>query len=232
MRDARLGALVLALAAPLPAAAAQGLPGEPPRPPAFPATVSLYLLGTWAGDRMDRLYGVGFPNPNDPACDTLQCRTTHGFAGAGGVGARIQVPVTPRIGLRFALQVAAPKPRIETYGGKVVRVDDDRVSALRGEALFLFRLRPQAPMYFGMGGTVGRWSPGTVDSVEAATEYGGAIAAGYDHWFKHGIGMRVEWTGYFMIPETDNLPSEYTAKGFAFDQQISIGVTYLIAQPR
>src|SRR5262245_6632475 len=132
MRDARLGALVLALAAPL-TAVAQGFPGEAPRPPAFPATVSLYLLGTWAGNRMDRLYDVGFPNPNDPGCDTLQCRTTHGFAGAGGVGARIQVPVTPRVGLRFALQYAAPKPRIATSRGTVVRVDEDRVSSVRGE---------------------------------------------------------------------------------------------------
>jgi hypothetical protein len=231
MRERGLRALLVILAAPLPAAA-QGFPGEAPRPPAFPATVSLYVLGGWTGNRALRTYDVGVPNPNDPACDTIQCRTLHGLGGAGGVGGRVQVPVTRRIGLRFALEVAGPKPRTSTLNGNLVRIADDRITALRGEALFLFRLRPQAPMYFGAGGTVTRWTPGAIPGHEQATDVGAAIAAGYDHALPHGLGLRFEWTGYFMAPESDNLPTEYEAKGFAFDHQFSIGVWYLISPPR
>ena len=215
-------------------AAAQAFPGDEPLVPAFPAAVSLHVSGSWNGDRSIRTYGVGSPNPNDPACDTIagKCTEIQGLAGAAGFGARGQFPISPRLGLRLGLSYSSVQGRIELPDGQVTRLTPEKSNLLRAEALFMFRLKPHVPVYFGLGGAVARFNPGPSPGQDVSTEFGAAVAAGYDHRFPapSQFGLRFEWTGYLMVPDDKGAPSEFEAKSVAFDNQIALAVMYYIGK--
>lgn len=220
-------AAVLALAAAGPATA-QGFPGEAPRPPAFPTTLAAFATAGWSGDRAIRTYDVGQPNPADPACDTLQCQTTLGAGSAIGVGGRVQLPISRIAGLRAGLAVSWPPPRIATLDGSQVRTGTARVTLLRGDLMLLFRLKSQAPVFFGLGAAFARFTPGLVSGQEQSTDVGGVAAVGYDHRIKPSLGVRFEWTAYYLIPGTADWPAEYDPESATFDHQFSVGVSYFL----
>lgn len=222
-----LRASLLALAWPV-GAAAQAFPGEAPPRPSFPTAVYVYAIGGWTGNRAVRTYNIGQPNPNDPACDTLQCQTVLGAGSAPGVGVRLQLPLSRRAGLRAGLSVAGPKPRIETVDGNIVRLDPSRVAQLRGELLLLFRMKRHAPVFFGLGGAFTRYQPGLAPDQDNATDVGGVVAVGYDAPITPPLGVRVEWTAYLMVPSSTGWPAEYEPKSFAFDHQLSVGLAYYV----
>ena len=234
MGSARFTAALLLATAPVLSGpvAAQGFPGDAPVAAAFPAAVSLHLSASWNGDRSIRTYGVGSPNPNDPACDTIagSCHEIQGLAGAAGLGARFQFPISPRLGLRAGLSYSSVQGRIELPDGQVTRLTPEKSNLLRAEALFVFRLKPHVPVFFGLGGAVARFNPGPSPGQDVSTEFGAVVAAGYDHRFPapSQFGLRLEWTAYFMIPDDGGAPSEFEAKGMAFDNQLSVGVMYYL----
>lgn len=210
-------------------AAAQAFPGEAPRPPAFPTALSAWVMVGWAGQRSTRTYRVGPLDPPDPACDTnFNCHTEHLLTGTPGLGARFQTSLTVRTGIRFGLSISGPKRKLGGRKGLTVAIDTARLNLLRGEALFLFRLKQHVPVFFGVGGALARFSPGPVRSQDDVTEYGGALAVGYDHRGKGNVGTRVEWTVYLMRPVTTGLSGEYKPPRLAFDHQLSFGVNYFV----
>ena len=210
--------------------AAQAFPGEAPPPASFPTAIFVHAIGGWTGDRAVRTYDVGQPNPNDPACDTLQCRTVLGAGAAPGVGIRLQVPLSRRAGLRGGLSVAGPKPKVETVDGSIVRLDRSRVAQVRGELLLLFRVKRRAPVFFGVGGAFTRYQPGLAPDQDNSTDVGGVVAVGYDAPLTPPLGVRIEWTAYLMVPSSTGWPAEYEAKSFAFDHQLSVGLTYFVGK--
>jgi len=222
---ARLALTLLALAWPV-GASAQGFPGEAPAPPSFPTAVYLFAIGGWTGDRAVRTYDVGQPNPNDPACDAVRCQTVLGAGSAPGVGARLQLPLSRRAGLRAGLSIAGPKPQVQTLDGNLVRLDRSRVAQLRGELLLLFRMKRHVPVFFGLGGALTRYQPGLAPDQDNSTDVGGVVAVGYDAPLKPPLGVRIEWTAYLMVPSSTGWPAEYEPKSFAFDHQLSVGLAY------
>ena len=220
-------AAVLALAAAGPSTA-QAFPGEAPRPPSFPTTLAVFATAGWSGDRAIRTYDVGQPNPADPACDTLQCQTTLGAGSAIGVGGRVQLPISRIAGLRAGLAVSWPPPRIATLDGSQVRTGTARVTLLRGDLMLLFRLKSQAPVFFGLGAAFARFNPGLVSGQEQSTDVGGVAAVGYDHRIKPSLGVRFEWTAYYLIPGTADWPAEYDPESATFDHQFSVGLSYFL----
>lgn len=217
--------LVIACAGPL---AAQGFPGEAPREPAFPSAVALFVSAGWSGDRAIRTYDVGQPNPADPACDTLRCQTTLGAGSAVGVGARFQVPISGIAGLRGGLALSWPPPRIATLDGSQVRTGTARVTLLRGDLMLLFRAKRRAPVFFGVGAAFARFSPGLAPDQDQSTDVGGVAALGYDARVKPSLGVRFEWTAYYLIPKTTGWPPEYGPKSATFDHQFSVAVSYFL----
>ncbi|HXV90739.1 MAG TPA: hypothetical protein VD707_05175 [Gemmatimonadales bacterium] len=222
-----LAAAVLAIAG-AGSSTAQTFPGEAPRPPSFPTTLAVFVTAGWSGDRAIRTYDVGQPNPADPACDSLKCQTTLGAGSAIGVGGRVQLPISRIAGLRAGLAVSWPPPRIATLDGSQVRTGTARVTLLRGDLMLLFRFKPQAPVFFGVGAALARFNPGLAPDQDQSTDVGGVAAVGYDHRIKPSLGVRFEWTAYYLIPGTADWPAEYDPESAAFDHQFSVGLSYFI----
>ena len=227
MARSALAAAVLAIAG-AGAATAQAFPGETSRPPSFPTALGAFVTAGWSGDRAIRTYDVGQPNPADPACDSLQCQTTLGAGSAIGVGGRVQLPISRIAGLRAGLAVSWPPPRIATLDGSQVRTGTARVTLLRGDLMLLFRFKPQAPVFFGVGAAFARFNPGLAPGQEQSTDVGGVAAVGYDHRIKPSLGLRFEWTAYYLIPGTSDWPVEYDSQSATFDHQLVVGLSYFV----
>lgn len=227
MARSALAAAVLAIAGASPSTA-QAFPGEAPRSPAFPTALALFVTAGWSGDRAIRTYDVGQPNPADPACDSLKCQTTLGAGSAIGVGGRVDLPISRIAGLRAGLAVSWPPPRIATLDGSQVRTGTARVTELRGDLMLLFRFKRQAPVFLGVGAAFARFSPGLAPDQDQSSDVGGVVAVGYDHRIKPSLGVRFEWTAYYLIPGTSGWPPEYEAESGAFDHQISVGLSYFL----
>jgi hypothetical protein len=207
--------------------AAQAFPGEPAPPPAFPATFTFFVFGALQANQVTRIYGP--PDPLDAACDSVDCRTLHGLAKAPGLGVRFQFAATPRSGLRLGLSYEHPQRRSETRDGSQVLNAKEHVHLLRAELLLVFRLKRDVPVYFGLGGTAARYSPGPVETQTAVTELGGAFVVGVDGRLSPTVGTRVEFTGLVMKPSVGGgLSSEYHAHALAFDAQLSFGFNFLV----
>lgn len=220
-------ALLLLLGVVVPAgASAQAFPGEAPPPPGFPTALSGWALAGWSGRRATRTYSAD-PTINDPACDATKCERLYLVGAALGIGLRFQTSLTPRTGVRFGVSISRPGRKVGLRNGLSLAIDTT-LSAIRGEALLLFRLRRQAPVFFGLGAALARFSPGPVVNQGDLTEFGGAIAIGYDHRVNRNVGTRLEWTAYLMHPVTTRLSSEFQAARFAFDHQFSFGVNYYV----
>jgi hypothetical protein len=108
--------------------------------------------------------------------------------------------------------------------------------AIRGSALLLWRFKPRAPIYFGLGGAVTRFDPApvvgqnvTADGQAGTTEFGGVTVVGFDFQLSEQLGGRVVWRSYLMIPSSDGLPGVYEASGLAWDNTVSFGVRFLLA---
>ncbi|HXI34321.1 MAG TPA: hypothetical protein VNH63_09590 [Gemmatimonadales bacterium] len=229
MRDPR-AALLLVLAALCGGRiAAQAFPGEQAPQPAFPASLTLFAFGGFQANRVTRIYGP--PDPLDAACDSIDCRTLHGLAKAPGLGVRFQFAATPRTGLRLGLSYENPHRRSETRDGSLTLNANERVQLVRAEFLLLFRLKRDVPVFFGLGGTATHYSPGPVRTQNAVTEIGGAFSVGVDGRVSPTVGTRVEFTGLVMKPTVGGgLSSEYHAHALAFDGQLSLGFTFLLAK--
>ena len=214
-------------------AAAQVFPGDQTPPPAFPATYSVFVFGGAQANRATRIYNVGSPDPQDAACDTIDCRTVHGFAKAPGLGVRLQLPATALTGVRLGLSYARPHRRVETRDGSQVLTTNEPVDLVRAELLVLFRLKRQAPVYFGVGGTAGHYSPGPVRTQNAAVEFGGTLVIGVDGRLSSKVGTRIEFTGMLMRPTAGGgLSAEYHLNPLVFDGQVSVGVTLPLSKTR
>jgi hypothetical protein len=229
MRERRAAPLLLLALLGGGRAAAQVFPSDQAPRAAFPATVTLYVFGGFQGARVTRIYNIGTPNPVDAACDSTanDCRTIHGLGGAPGIGVRGQVPLTMRTGLRLGISVSHPGRRVTTRDGSQVSVPDEKVLLLRAEGLILFRLKPQVPVYFGFGGSVASYSPGPVRAQQAVTEVGGTFAIGVDHSVSPTVSTRVEFTGFVMRPTASGLSTEFHAHSLTFDDQLSLGFSFL-----
>lgn len=208
-------------------------PGDSAQAPAFPTAITLTALGVMAGgQRATRTYPAtpGFP---DVACDSVTCRTAHSLTGAVGLGARLQAPLGPRLGFRLGVSYSAPKRKVRTQGAGGTFIGAEHLTLIRGEALLLVRLKPQVPVYFGAGAAMARYTPGAVAPAStpgpgATTEFGGAILLGIDRRLKPSLGTRLEWTGFFLVPSSSGLSSEFDMKGLAFDGQLSFGLNLFL----
>ena len=221
MRNLPLTLLAALSAAP---AGAQGFPGDPPSAPAFPASVTISALAGFGGHRATQRY----IDSSDVDCDSLPCVSEHHVAGSLGLAARIQMSLSPRVGLRMGASYAAPRRKISRTEPTAQSRIGDRLSQIRGEALLLFRLRPHVPVFFGAGVTVASFTPGPVFGQDGTLEIGAAFAVGFDRRITRRFGTRVEWTVFLMRPTTDLFDAEFTAAPAAFDHHISFGANFFL----
>jgi hypothetical protein len=239
MRDPRAALLLLLAALCGGRAAAQVFPTDQAPRPAFPSTFTLFVFGGFQANRITRTYNKGVIDPTDARCDSIadDCRSIHGLAGSPGIGMRAQFPLTARSGIRVGVSATHPGRRMTTRDGSQVLVAPENVTLLRVDGLILFRLKPQVPVYFGLGATLASYTPGPVHDQGPVTELGGAFAVGIDHQMSPSIGTRVEFTGFVMKPNASGIQapavqSEYTAHSHAFDGQVSFGFNFLLSKKK
>jgi len=239
MRNARAALLLVLGALGTGRAAAQVFPNDQAPRQAFPSAFTLFVFGGFQASRITRIYNVHAIDSTDVRCDPIadDCRTIHGLAGAPGIGMRAQFPVTARSGVRLGFSATHPARRMTTRDGSQVLVATENVTLLRLEGLLLFRLKPQVPVYFGLGATLASYTPGPVHDQGPVTELGGAFAVGIDHQMSPNIGTRVEFTGFIMKPnasgiQSPGVQSEYYAHSTAFDGQLSFGFNFLLSKKK
>ena len=210
----------------LPAASAAQAPLRQRPTRAFTRHVSLTIALGFHGTRAERLDSL-----SNPCTQQTPCTWSYGPAGGAHVALRLQEPLTRQLGLRLGADLSAPTLGVDRDGSEFARVDQ-RSTAVRGEAVLLFRFKPGAPIFFGAGGTYTWWNPGPVTSQTGLTqengaEYGGILTIGYDVPIDPRWGVRFEFLNYLMIPNDAGLPpGDYTAKSLTHDWTLGVGVTY------
>ena len=218
--------VIMSVALLVPAAIAAQAPLRPRPTQAFTREVSLTLMLGFHGTRAERVDTI-----SNPCTPLVPCTWSYGPANGAHVAIRLQEPLTRQLGLRLGADLSAPTLRVDRDGSEFARFDQ-RSTAIRGEAVLLFRFKPAVPIFFGAGGTYAWWNPGPVTSQtglaqEKGAEYGGIVTIGYDASIDSSWGVRFEFLNYLMIPNDAGLPAgDYTAKSLTHDWTLGVGVTY------
>jgi opacity protein-like surface antigen len=168
--------------------------------------------------------GLGFGATRGKATDPTDCAEEPcvGFGSGSGWQTRVemQVPIGRTLGIEIGGQLGRQVQKVCQRGACTAV---DHVWAYRGSALLLWRFKPRAPVFFGIGGTVAYFSSNPVYVVDApTTEPGFAGVVGLDLALAQRIGVRVAWRSFFLIPESIGNPSFHT-KGMAWEQALMFG---------
>jgi hypothetical protein len=216
-------ALVLCSAAAAPSRA-QAFPGDSAVAPAFPTALTLSALAGFGGLRATQTY----IDSSDIDCDSVPCVSKHDIGGSLGLAARVQASLGPRMGLRMSVSYGAPRRKVSRTEPTQQSRFADRVGVIRAEALLLFRLKPQVPVFFGAGLAMASFTPGPVFGQDGTLEFGAALAVGFDRRITPRVGTRAEWTVYVMRPSTDLFDAEYEAPAITVDHHLSFGFNFLL----
>ncbi len=151
--------------------------------------------------------------PNNPCVD---------FGSGSGWQARVdvQVPIGRTLGVEIGGQVGRQVQKVCQRGACTAV---DHMWAYRGTAMLLWRFKPRAPVFFGIGGAIAHFSSNPVYVVDApSTEPGFAGVVGLDLALAQRVGVRVAWRSFFLLPESIGNPS-FQVKGVAWEQAIVFG---------
>ena len=98
---------------------------------------------------------------------------------------------------------------------------------MHGALLLLWRFKPRAPIFFGIGPAVTFFTPGPVlGQADAVLEPGGVVVVAYDAQLGAHVGVRVAWWNYLTKPSDKSLTTNYTMSGLAYDKAVAFGVRY------
>jgi hypothetical protein len=210
LRCLTLAALALTLTGSLEAQALRR-----PRTQAFPFSMTPFIAIGWGGQRATE---------NASTCTRPDC--IHHKVGIGPqVGVDLQMPITGPIGLG----VTAVGGRPTQVRCDIQCVSPQRMTAIHGAALILWRFKARAPIYFGLGPAISYLRPGPVTGQPAVTEVGGALVVAYDFTLSPRVGGRLGWWNYFVQPSDKDLPPTiYTPGNVSWDTQIGLGVRLAI----
>lgn len=172
--------------------------------------------------------GVGFGSNRATAYDPATCASQElcvslGAGSGWNVGAEFQVPLGSTLGFELAGQLARPSQR------RCFRQQCDspqELWAIRGTGMLLWRFKPRAPIFFGLGAAVTRFDPAPVagQAQSSTLEFGAGTVVGYDFGFTPQLGGRVTWRSYLLAPSSSDLPGDYVAKSLAWDNAFAFGV--------
>jgi hypothetical protein len=221
-------ALVLFVAAVLAAPAAGQTSIQRVEPTAFATAVALSA-------------GIGFGGLRATFSDSVLCAGDDcGSAGAGsGWNATVDLraPLGRTFGVEVAGQVGRPSQRLCFRGACQ---SSGESWALRGSAMLLWRFKPRAPIYFGLGAAITRFDPAPVvnQNLElddetgvvqgGTTEFGAATVVGYDFSLQGRVGGTLVWRSYILAPSSEGLPAGYESASLAWDNSLAFGVRYFL----
>lgn len=201
----------LALALPAGSAWAQEAAARA-RPRAFDGAVTIGAGLAFNGTRAEQ--------GDDQLCPARVSCISHAVSNTPMVSVDLQVPLARVIGLSVGASAGRPA-RILCDPGCA---STDRVTAIRGQAMVLIRLKPRAPIYFGFGASGTRFDPGPVNGQNDATvEWGGSLVVGYDFQLSSRVGGRIAWWNFLSQPDASGLGTAFEVKGLTYDAMIAFG---------
>jgi hypothetical protein len=204
----------LAAAALLAAGPAQGQALRRPSTKAFPFSVTPFFAIGWGGQRATE---------DSPSCTRPDC-IQHKVGIGPQVGLDLQIPLAGSLG--FGVTAVGGRPT--QVRCDIQCVSPQRLTAVHGAALILWRFKARAPIYFGIGAAGSYLDPGAVTGQPSVTEFGGALVAGYDFALGPTVGGRLGWWNYFVRPsdkgaDGGTLPETYTVGNIVWDTQVGLG---------
>jgi hypothetical protein len=169
--------------------------------------------------------GFGFGATRGKATDPIQCadRPCVPVGDGSGWQARLemQVPIGRTLGFEIGGQLGRQSIKL-CPGGSCTAVD--HMWAYKGSALLLWRFKPRAPVFFGVGGALAHFSsnPIYLDSLPT-TEPGAAGVIGLDLAVGQRLGLRVEWRSFFLVPKSFGDPQRFQTSSVAWEQALTFG---------
>lgn len=165
----------------------------------------------------------------DPeACTGGDCYS-YGSGSGWQAGVDLQVPLGRNFGFELGGQIGHPS-RTDCLLGNCL--SPEKTWAYRGTALVLWRFKPRAPIYFGVGAAMSYFDPGPVLVYQdgmSTTEYGAATAVGFDFPFNERLGGTVVWRSYILAPSTKGLPDALEVPTTVWDNTFVFGVRFFLS---
>lgn len=174
--------------------------------------------------------GMGFGAVRATYFDDIECASPEGCyeygTGSGWqAGVDFQIPLGRTLGFEIGGQMGRPSLK-QCLRGQCGTVD--RTWAIRGSGTLLWRFKPSAPVYFGLGGVYAYFSPGgpvlPFQTGVSVSEFGATTVIGLDLPIDDRVGGRIVWRGSFMIPSNKGLPETGTLRSVAWDNALSFGL--------
>ena len=163
----------------------------------------------------------------------MPCERSYGPGSSPYLALKFETGLTRRTGFRLGASIANPSHTV-SQGGSAIAAPGTDFTVIKGEAAFLFRLKPQVPIFFSLGGVLARYStsPAPGDpSIPAGNEYGVVISLGYDAPISPHWGARFEWLNYIQWVNDALIPASQEPRNTVYDWMLSFGVRYIFRPP-
>jgi len=161
---------------------------------------------------------------------TRQMDTTGVSFGTGsGWQARVdvQVPLGRTLGFEIGGQVGRQTTKQCARGACTVVAFPGHIWVYRGSGLLVWRFKPRAPVFFGVGPTLAYFSSNPVYlDAQPTTEIGVASVIGLDLAVAERIGLRVAWRSFFLVPKVVGPAQSSEARSIAWEQSLLFGARF------
>lgn len=162
--------------------------------------------------------GIGFNAIRAWQRDSLSCSTTpdrclsYAMGNAPFFNLDVSLPLGRYFGLAVGGAIGQPQRVVCLQGTNCQATSSERLTVLRGNGLLLFRLKPQAPVFLGLGYGAARANPGSAPWQDSTIVERGPVAElAFDFALGQQVGFRIAWWNYWLSVNGDGLS---TAGGF------------------
>jgi hypothetical protein len=157
-------------------------------------------------------FALGFNAIRSFQTDSTACTgdQTHCLEYAMGNAPSFSLDITVPLGRFFGLSVggAAGQPQrvVCVQGNNCQATSTDRLTVLRGNGLLLFRLKPQAPVFIGVGYGAARINPGSLPWQDSMVVEKGPVAElAFDFALGEQVGFRIAWWNYWLAVDASGI---------------------------
>jgi hypothetical protein len=144
--------------------------------------------------------------------DSVTCTATprqcisYGMGNAPSFSLDVTVPLGRYFGLSLGGAIGQPQRVVCQQGSFCQATSSERQTVLRGNGLLLFRLKPQAPIFLGVGYGAAQANPGSLPWQDSTIIERGPVAElAFDFALGQQVGFRVAWWNYWLTVNSDGL---------------------------
>ena len=118
----------------------------------------------------------------------------------------LTIPLGRYFGLSAGGAIGQPQRVTCTQSGNCQASSTDRLTVMRGNGMLLFRLKPQAPVFFGLGYGAAQANPGSLPWQDSSVVEKGPVAEiAFDFALGEQVGFRIAWWNYWLAVDASGL---------------------------